>query len=86
MSPPIAYERWLIFERSIVPTTFRFFLVPSYVCSLNPNRLSNHVAVIWQPDRAKPGRAKRDLVSRIFASWNELNGWLRQIDGLRRVA
>ncbi len=26
------------------------------------------------------------LVSRILASWNQLNGWLRQIDGLRRVA
>ncbi len=42
--------------------------------------------LLEQPHRAKPGRAKRDLVSRIFASWNELNGWLRQIDGLRRVA
>ena len=26
------------------------------------------------------------LVSRIFASWNQLEGWLRQIEGLRRVA
>ena len=27
-----------------------------------------------------------DEVSRIFASWNQLDGWLRQVDGLRRVA
>jgi hypothetical protein len=26
------------------------------------------------------------VVSRIFASWNQLDGWLRQVDGLRRVA
>jgi len=25
-------------------------------------------------------------VSRIFASWNQLDAWLRQIDGLRWVA
>jgi hypothetical protein len=28
----------------------------------------------------------RELVSRIFASWNQLDGWLRQAEGLRRVA
>jgi len=27
-----------------------------------------------------------DLVSRIFASWNQLNEWLRQIERLRRAA
>lgn len=26
------------------------------------------------------------VVSRIFASWNQLNRWLREVDGLRRVA
>jgi hypothetical protein len=26
------------------------------------------------------------VVSRIFASWNQLDGWLRQVEGLRRVA
>ena len=26
------------------------------------------------------------MVSRIFASWNQLDGWLRQIEGLRFVA
>ena len=25
------------------------------------------------------------MVSLTFASWNHLNGWLRQIDGLRRA-
>ena len=24
--------------------------------------------------------------SRIFASWNQLDGWLRQVQGLKRVA
>jgi len=27
-----------------------------------------------------------ELVSRIFASWNQLDGWLRAMDSLRRVA
>jgi hypothetical protein len=26
------------------------------------------------------------VVIRIFASWNQLDGWLRQVEGLRRVA
>ena len=26
------------------------------------------------------------VVSRIFASWNQLDGWLRRVDALRRVA
>jgi hypothetical protein len=26
------------------------------------------------------------VVSRIFASWNQLDGWLRAVDGLRQVA
>jgi len=26
------------------------------------------------------------VASRIFASWNQLDGWLRQVEGLRRVA
>jgi hypothetical protein len=26
------------------------------------------------------------MVSRIFPSWNQLDGWLRQLDGLRRVS
>jgi len=33
--------------------------------------------------REKP---ERTLVSRIFASWNQLDEWLRQIEGLRFVA
>jgi hypothetical protein len=31
-------------------------------------------------------RAQARLVSRIFASWNQLDGWLRQVEKLRRVA
>jgi hypothetical protein len=27
-----------------------------------------------------------ELVSRIFASWNQLDGWLRQVEQLRRAA
>jgi len=28
----------------------------------------------------------QNAVSRIFASWNQLDRWLRQVEGLRRVA
>jgi hypothetical protein len=28
----------------------------------------------------------RELVSRIFTSWNQLDEWLRAVDGLRRAA
>jgi hypothetical protein len=28
-------------------------------------------------------RAKRKVGSRIFANWNQVDGWLRQVDGLR---
>jgi len=30
--------------------------------------------------------ADEKMVSRIFASWNQLDGWLRQIERLRRAA
>ena len=44
-----------------------------------------------------PGDGRRDIsstrpdgakhvVSRIFASWNQLDGWLRQLERLRRTA
>ena len=36
--------------------------------------------------RAKPTGAKRELVSRIFASWNQMVNWLSQLQGLRRAA
>lgn len=29
---------------------------------------------------------ERRLVSQNFPSWNQLNGWLRQMEGLRRAA
>ena len=35
---------------------------------------------------APVGKGERRLVSRIFLSWNQLEGWLRQIEGLRAVA
>ena len=41
VNSPMPYERWLTLERSVVPTTSRFFLVSSYDCSLNPNKPSN---------------------------------------------
>jgi hypothetical protein len=27
----------------------------------------------------------KEVVSRIFASWNQLDVWLRQVEGLRRA-
>jgi hypothetical protein len=30
--------------------------------------------------------AEEMLVSRIFASWNQLDGWLRQVEALRAAA
>jgi hypothetical protein len=36
--------------------------------------------------RATPARANRELVSVNFASWNQLERWVRNIDGLRRTA
>jgi hypothetical protein len=30
--------------------------------------------------------ADEKMVSRIFASWNQLDGWLRVVDSLRQVA
>jgi len=30
--------------------------------------------------------ADEKMVSRIFASWNQLDEWLRQVEGLLRVA
>jgi hypothetical protein len=32
------------------------------------------------------GQMSGSKVSRIFVSWNQLDGWLRQIEGLRFVA
>lgn len=36
--------------------------------------------------RGEPSRAQRGLVSPTFASWNQLGGWLRQVEALRDVA
>jgi hypothetical protein len=37
-------------------------------------------------EAAKPGRAKRGMVSLTVASWNRIGEWLRQLDGLRQAA
>jgi hypothetical protein len=34
----------------------------------------------------KLGEAERRMVSRIFASWNRLDGWLRGLEALRWAA
>jgi hypothetical protein len=36
--------------------------------------------------RGEPVRAKRAVVSLNFTSWNQLDGWLRQVEVLRRAA
>ena len=40
------------------------------------------------PLGARKWLKRRDVmvVSRIFASWNQLDGWLRQVERLRRAA
>ena len=40
-------------------------------------------AVAAGPDRKMLTRRERMLVSLIFASWNQMAPWLRQIEGLR---
>jgi hypothetical protein len=37
-------------------------------------------------DLAPDQSADESLVSRIFASWNQVAGWLRQIEGFRAAA
>jgi hypothetical protein len=37
-------------------------------------------------DRAKPARAKREVVTLNFASWNRVVPWLRAVDELKRAA
>jgi hypothetical protein len=36
--------------------------------------------------RVKPTRTEWEVVSRIFASWNQMAAWLRQIAGVRAAA
>jgi hypothetical protein len=45
-SSPIEYDRSLILERSVVPTTSRFRFVSSYESSRNPIRASNQLVTI----------------------------------------
>jgi len=35
---------------------------------------------------AKPLRAKREVVSRVFASWNQIREWLRHVECIRLAA
>jgi hypothetical protein len=37
-------------------------------------------------NRTDATAAEASLVSRIFASWNQLDGWLRQFERLKRVS
>jgi hypothetical protein len=43
-------------------------------------------AMARQPESRQRARGRGKVVSQTFASWNQLDGWLRQVDGLRRVA
>jgi hypothetical protein len=40
---------------------------------------------VFAPPRQRVSRLQ-SVVSRIFASWNQLDGWLRQVDRVRRAA
>ena len=40
----------------------------------------------WDASDQNALSALNGVVSRIFVSWNHLDVWLRQVDGLRRVA
>ncbi len=40
---------------------------------------------IWNRD-SNPVINSLKVVRQTFASWNQLDGWLRQVDGLRTVA
>jgi hypothetical protein len=43
-------------------------------------------AFVKADDVATPKVEKSRVVSLNFTSWNQLDGWLRQIEGLRRAA
>jgi len=51
----------------------------------SPRRTQTAPAPASEVDQNALSRLGR-MVSRIFASWNQLDGWLRQDDRLRRVA
>ena len=56
-------------------------------------RIRSRRCIKTQPRGTRRGRGAREsseivkekMVSRIFASWNQLNEWLRQIERLRRA-
>jgi hypothetical protein len=39
-----------------------------------------------EPGAIRRGRVESNLASPIYASWNQVDGWLRQIEALRRAA
>lgn len=80
-------------ERQIVvaPTVPALMNVCRLACqpeSLGASVWSAYAACDRVPAPADSLREKgeRRLVSRVFAGWNQLDGWLRQVEGLRRVA
>jgi hypothetical protein len=46
---------------------------------------SEHITNFEGPSQARNIRLLAEI-SRIFASWNQLDAWVRQVDQLRRVA
>ena len=59
------------------------------VCANPDDRTYNCNVVrltVWVPEFSCFGINKLEMVSRIFASWNQLDGWLRQVECLRLVA
>ena len=71
------YAHWL-------PDTSSYALV---------NRLDDAASDVTQASPTTPDEEVQralsrveSVVSRIFASWNQLDRWLRQVEGLRRVA
>jgi hypothetical protein len=46
----------------------------------------DNLRMACQPYSRDVRKRERRLVTRIFASWNQLDCWLRQVEGLRTVA
>jgi hypothetical protein len=69
-------SRWL--RRSLRGTSFD---VGESLCREKPDREACGLAC-----HPKLAEGERRMVSLNFASWNQLDGWLRRVDGLRRAA
>jgi hypothetical protein len=44
------------------------------------------MSVCYSPTAKSLCARGKMMVSRIFTNWNRLDGWVRQLEGLRRVA